>query len=351
MLFEVKNSHSFFKFNDKMLVKEVRNMVFNEIVKNVLSLDISQIELANYLDITRQTVAKIKNDGYFKLSKKASAKLLKLQNRSKEEIQKILQIDRFADEIKNRVLDGDIEYIDAAYEGFSYMHYWITDDKFVSQPKYHKFYFGHMNNFYPRFNQAALFMRDMLNRQSYPLVTYQLDYKRNMITDFSIQSFIKVYDKPEFLINDIIFPISFEQFANELSERILPQAKFLIYKDYKDDDWAYIMSHLKHNPIQTNEIYDLSRLFNFFENQQPYYGPLIEHVLEQFKVEFETEKVLKDCHYRGEKIIELINMVSLQDLHEKKHDKSSMIFDSHGFKRENTYIQTERRKLKMGEEK
>lgn len=331
-----------------MLVKVVIQLDFNQIIQKVLNADISQKEFAAYLDVTRQTVAKLRDGGYYKLSNKSSNKLQKLQNRSNEDIHKIFQIDRFIDEIKQRILEGDTEYIDAAYEGVSYMHYWITDDKFINQPKYHKYYFGHMNNFYPRFNQAALFMRDMLNRQSYPLVTYQVDYDRKLITDFSIQAFVEDYHKNDFRTDDIIFPISIQQFADELNKRIVPQAKFLIYKDYKDDDWAYIIENLKHNPIQVNEIYDLSRLFNFFENQQPYYGPLIEHVLDQFRIEYDSKRILKDCNYRGKKIIELINMVSLQDLHMKKHDKGSVMFDSHGFKRDNKFIQSERRKLKRG---
>ena len=65
-----------------------------------------------------------------------------------------------------------------------------------------------------------------------------------MITDFSIQSFIKVYDKGR-VNKRYHFSLSlFEQFARMKLIRNAYYHKprgFLIYKDYKDDDWEFII--------------------------------------------------------------------------------------------------------------
>ena len=316
------------------------------IVDFVLGKNITQQDLGNYLQITRQTVAKISNGEYVKLNSESQYKLDKLNNRSIEEIKKILKLDQYINDIRNRILEGNEKYIDYAYEGFKYMHYWVIDDKFKQQDKYHEFYYGHMNNFYPRFNQAALFMRDTLNRQKYPLVTYQIDYNKKQITDMCIKAFTKENDRVDFDTKSLEFPITFQNFLEMLEARIKPSPRFLIYRDYLDDDWKFIIDNVKEQWVHKQEIYDLSRLLNFFENQQPYFGPLIENALKQFKIDFDVDRLLIDCHYRAEKIVELINLISLEDLHRQKYDKSAMMFDSHGFKRNNNYVQEERRKLK-----
>lgn len=317
-----------------------------KIVNDVLSKNITQHELGDYLGLTRQTIANIARGGYTKLSQNAQEKLKKMSDRTEDELKKILTMDRYLDEIKNRLFSGDHQYIDYAFEGISYMHYWITDKKFIDQEKYHKFYFGHLNNFYPRFNQIALFMRDTFDRQRYPLVTYQIDYKINMIKSFSIKAFIPEHYHDTYFVHDIRFPISFQTFLEELKKRIIPHTKFLVYLDYKDDDWKYILSQVPRQWIHDIEIFDLSRLFNFFSNEQQYYGPLIENVLDQFRIPYQFESLMTDCSYRADKIIELINMTSLEDLHRKKYDRFSMMFDSHGLKRDNQYVQKERRKVK-----
>lgn len=317
-----------------------------DILKHFLEDGFTQKEFATFLKLTRQTVAKIQSGEYHPLKEETKEKLSLLDGRSKEEVEKIMLIDKKLDEIKGVLFSGNAEYIDQAFEGIDYMHYWITDPKFKEQPKYHKFYFGHMNNFYPRFNQAALFMRDTLERRKYPLVTYQVDYANNLITSACIKAFKKEYEKPEYNLDDVLFPLNFIAFFKLLNERIKPKARFLLYLDYVDDDWEYINGEVKKNDLIRNEIYDLSRLLNFFDNAQNYYGPLIEDALTQFKISFDINRLLSDCTYRADKIIELVNMISLDELSEKKQDKSSFLFDSHGLKRDNSFINKERRKLK-----
>lgn len=330
----------------KSKLKGGQKMNSLEILKYLNQLDIKQKDIASYLGITRQTVAKIQNGEYYQLKEPVKEKLSMLENRTKDEVEKIMLIDSKLDEIKKTIITGDLEYIDQAYEGISYMHYWITDSKFIEQPKYHKYYFGHMNNFYPRYNQAALFMRNTLNRRKYPLVTFQVDYKKNLITSACIKSFKPEFYKPEYNLSDVHFPIQIEAFIQLLNDRIKPKAKFLVYLDYLDDDWDYVIGKTRKKDQVQNEIYDLSRLLNFFENAQNYYGPLIEDALSQFKINYEKDKLLRDCYYRADKIVELINMISLDGLSEKVYDKSSYLFDSHGLKRENNYMKKERRKLK-----
>lgn len=317
-----------------------------ELIEKLLSMGIAQNEIAYYLEMTRQSVAKIKNDPEIKITNKVQLKLDRLFDKNKEDIEKILFIDKSLDQIKEVVLDKGPSYIDAAYEGIGYMNYWLTNNKFIEQEKYHKYYFGHMNNFYPRYNQAALFMRDSLNRQVYPLVTFQIDYENNLIKEAYIESFKPEFKKESHDLSDVVFPIKFNDFIKLLEDRIKPKTKFLLFKDYIDDDWEYLISNVKKKHIGEYELYDLSRLFNFVDNQQPYYGPLIENVLQQFKVDFDLTKLLSDCLYRAKKIVEVVNIISLVDLSEKKHDKTSMMFDSFGLKRDVSYMKKERRKLK-----
>lgn len=229
-------------------------MKYRELVTKVLSKSITQESLGDYLGVTRQTVAKLSRGDYVKLSIDSVKKIEALINRNYEEIHEIISIDKFIKDIFQNIIKGDEKYINRAYEGFKYMHYWINDDKFASQRKYHEFYFGHMNNFYPRFNQAALFMRDTLNRQKYPLVTYQIDYKNRKVTDFCIKAFVKKHDKFEYDTKNIIFPITFEQFFSYLQEKVKPKPRFLIYKDYLDDDWSFMLSELKNHWILREEV-------------------------------------------------------------------------------------------------
>lgn len=323
-------------------------MDYKEVVKNVLKCKVSQIELAQYLEITRQTVAKLGKGEYVNLSAKTKSKFKYLDKRSSNDIENIIKINKKFEEISDRILQGDSKYLTEALEGISYMHYWITDKKFINQEKYHTYYFGHLNNFYPRYNQAALFMRDTLNRQKYPLVTYQMDYEKKLIINFCIKEFIPEYSNKLYDTSDINFPINFDEFINELEKRIKPSFRFLLYLDYKDDDWLFLLQNLKKQNNYNYEIFDLSRLFNFLDNEQAYYGPLIENVLQQFRVDYDEIKLLSDCEYRANKIVEVVNIISLEGLYSLKNDKSSRIFDSHGLKRDNEYMKKERRKLKKG---
>jgi len=307
---------------------------------------ITQAELGAYLGVTRQTVAKVKSGAYFRFGDDARKRLMMLDNRSKDEVKKILQINQNLDNFKELIFSSDSGYIDAAFEGIDYMSYWLLGEKFADKKIYHKYYYGHMNNFFPRYNQAALFMRDTLNRQRYPLLTLQIDYERNLITDACIKAFKDEYIHSEHDLRDVKFPIDFQVFQELLKDRIKPNPRFLLYKDYLDDDWEYFTANLKNRQIDY-EIFDLSRLFNFFDNQQPYYGPLLEDVLEQFGIQCDTLRLLRDCRYRADQVVKLVNMVSLEALVEKKHDKSSMLFDSHGLKRDNNYQKKERRKQKQ----
>ena len=318
------------------------------LINYVLSCSITQIELANYLGITRQSVSKLRKGEYVNLSKETKKKLLNLEGKTENDIYNIFKISKNMNEILNRIVDGDSKYLSEAAEGVGYMYYWITNDKFVDQPKYHTYYFGHMNNFYPRYNQAALFMRDTLDRQRYPLVTYQVDYEKKLILDFCIKEFVEKYSSPLYNVEDVVFPITFKEFMDELEKRIKPSCRFMLYLDYIDDDWGFIVKNIKNHNVTKKEIYDLSRLFNFLDNEQPYYGPLLENVLDQFKVKYDINTLLSDCNVRANKIVEVVNIISLEDLYRLKHDKSSRLFDSHGFKRDNEYIKKERRKLKKG---
>lgn len=319
-----------------------------EVFELLLKCNVSQLDIAQYLGITRQTVSKLSKGEYVNLSSKTKIKLKNLENRSSNDIENMIRINKNIEEISKRILKGDSKYLTEALEGINYMHYWLTDDKFINQENYHTYYFGHMNNFYPRYNQASLFMRDTLNWQKYPLVTYQVDYERKLILNFCIKEFIPKYSNKLYDISNINFPISFEEFVNELDIRIKPSFRFLLYLDYKDDDWSFILQNIKKQKIHSIEFYDLSRLFNFLDNEQAYYGPLIENVLDQFRVQYDFGKLLSDCHYRANKIVEVVNMASLEDLYRMKHDKSSRLFDSHGLKRDNEYMKKERRILKKG---
>src|SRR5690554_6491991 len=147
------------------------------IVNRVLNANITQERLGNYLEITRQTVAKLSRGEYVKLSSTCQKRLLAFDNKSDEDIRHMIALTEYMKSIQTQIMTGDSDYVKKAHEGFKYMHYWMRDDKFNKQAKYHIYYFGHMNNFYPRFNQAALFMRDTLDRQKYPLLTYQIDYQ------------------------------------------------------------------------------------------------------------------------------------------------------------------------------
>lgn len=316
------------------------------IVDKVLEMNITQEALGHYLGVTRQTVAKIKSGTYRPLNSIARDRLKCLENRSRDEILEILTIDSQLDEIKEMIIKRDSAYIPAASEGISYMHYWLLDEKFKEDLKYHKYYYAHMNNFYPRYNQASLFMRDTLNRQVYPLLTIQIDYSANRITDACLKAFKNDFRHVEYDMSDVEFPMKFQDFYDLLVKRLKPMPRFLIYKDYLDDDWKYFVEKLGIEDF-AKEIYDLSRLLNFFDNDQPYCGPLLEDALEQFKIKFDFNKLLTNCHYRADKIVELMNMISLQGLAEKKHDKSSLLFDSHGLKRDITFQNKERRKQKM----
>lgn len=322
----------------------------HEIITTILGYGITQESLGAFLGVTRQSIAKISRGDYVILPLKGKERLEKLVKRSKEEVNYLIELDRLQSEIFEIMIKGDEDYLNKAIQGFNYMHYWLTDPKFKEQPNYHEMYFGHMNNFYPRFNQAALFMRDTINRQKYPLLTYQIDYKHKKITSFHLKAFVPEYERSYYSTNAIDFPISFQEFIDYLKKTIVPSPRFLLYKDYLDDDWQFILDNVKKNQwVHKEEFYDLSRLFNFFKNEENYYGPLLEDALTNFRVEFDINKLFKDSSYRADKIIELVNIVSLQGLHEKQRDKSNYLFDSHGFKRSNQFVKNERRKLKKGE--
>lgn len=320
-----------------------------QIVSEIINSGITQESLGAYLGITRQSIAKIARGEYVKLPIKGKERLEQLINRNIEEVSHLIELDRLQTEIFERMMKGDENYLNKAIQGFNYMHYWITNPKFNDQPKYHEMYFGHMNNFYPRFNQIALFMRDTLNRQKYPLLTYQVDYKNKQITSFNLKAFVPEYERSYYSTDAINFPISFQEFIDHLKKIVVPSPRFLLYKDYLDDDWQFILDNVKKNQwIHQEEFYDLSRLFNFFENEENYYGPLLEDALRNFRIDFDINKLFKDSSYRADKIIELINLTSLQKLHQKKRDKNDYLFDSHGFKRNNQFVKNERRKLKKG---
>lgn len=324
-----------------MGVREVVNELLEDKKINVT-------ELAHFIGVSRPIIYSIKNGQHFKINEDKINRILCLKGRDLDEIRIIFEMNENFIKMQNYLIFKDKGYILKAKSSFDSLFHWLMDQKFQDSLKYSDAIFGHINNFFPRYNQLALFMRKPIWREKYPLITYQIDYDKKMITDMSIKVFDKKYMKSEYDISNIEFPISFNRFEDELVNRIKPTLRFVTYRDYQDDDFKFILENLKSKKIKETEIYDLSRLFNHFGNQKDFYGPLIEDILSYVKIDFDKEIIHKDCHYRGDKIIELINFMSLKYLEEKDNESIDQLFDSHGLKNDNEFIRKNRRLLKKG---
>lgn len=319
---------------------------YSELINHLLDEGFTQIQIANYLGVTRQTIASINLGKYVKLSEKASRKLSFLESQSKSIVETIFKIDLQLDELKESVISKDGGYISQAAVGINDFHYWITSKKFESNLRYHKAYFGHMSNFLPRYNQAGLFMRDYFKRQEYALVTLQVDYDKKLITQLTIKSFVPEYARASYDLSNEVYPLDFSRLAYILKTKLLKPYRFMVWKDFLDDEWEFIKTNVKKNEFPDGEIFDLSRLFNYLEHPIPYFGPLLERVLTQFRIKFDLHHLLSDSDYRADRIIELVNMVSLYQLSKEEPDNYDRLFDSHGLKNNNHFNTLERRKLK-----
>ena len=318
-------------------------------ISELLGLGIKQEELGKFLGITRQSVSK------FALGNEPTRKVaerLSIFNDVPNETDKIIL------EIHNNLLllestiydlkkDSKYEIISKAAEAMRYIAYWCEDKKFtVNREEFLSYLLGHIVNFHPRYNQVMLLTKYYFSREDFPILTMQIDYSTKRIYKMHLQPIKK--DAANIDFGDVSYPLSFDEFIDEIYKKTNDEGRINIYGDYLDDEWDFISKNIKlsyKDKITAIDIYDFARLFNYFDlKKSP--GPFLEDVLEQFNIDFDIKELLSDCVIRGKKIRELIRMISLSDMFEKEDKKENQIFDSVSIGSKSKYNQDCRRSLK-----
>lgn len=320
----------------------------SKLVNEILNSGITQLELANFLKVTRQTVKRL-SEGFELTCKMPNFELI--EDKDIETIKIIIQIYSFSNEIIKSISSKSSNTIEKAYEGYKYLHHWCLDPKY--DEKFIGFIFGHITNFHMRYNPFSLLLRDFFYKEDLPLLTFNIDYHHKNIKSFYLIEFDNDNSKgyTEFFNKKTIqFPIAFEEFIDLVHEMVGGWiVRCNVYLDRDDDELGFIEKNIKKSYIEKLDrihYYDLSRMFNYFENNSKI-GPLIEDVLTNFNVEFDKMKILTDPKYRGEKIVDLVNMVSLSTLRDKsKNNSIDKIFNGSSKNSNIIYTQDQRRRLK-----
>lgn len=314
----------------------------SEIVRNLLDSGIKQQELADFLGVTRQSIKRCA-DG-----RELSSRLRKfelLEPLSLDDQKNLIAMDKMLSKIVTGIANKP-ETIEKAVKGFEYMQHWCTDPKYPS--KFINYLFGHIVNFHMRFSPYTLLMRDFFEKEDRLLLTLNIDYDQQQIIGFCLLSFKENEIISENLACKNEFPISFERFIDELFRKIGDRVSINIYGDVEDDELGFIEKNIHHDYKQKFSqisVYDLSKMFNYFDHRSPV-GPQIEDVLENFHIEFDKQKLLTDCQYRGRMIIRLINMVSLSDMREKQKVSDDIIFNGSSKNSPDRFVEDKRRKMK-----
>jgi len=313
------------------------------LIKKLLDNGFTQLQLAEFLGVTRQTIKRCA-DGDVLTSK--MGKFEYIADKDIETIRKIIRIDEINNQILKRLSDRPVT-IDKALQGFEYLHHWITEDKY--DISYTDYIFGHIVNFHMRYNPYCLVLRDYFHIENYPVLTFNIDYSTDKIKNYYVLPIKSQGDLRIFPTNyQSNMQLEFTAFIDALYAMSGQTVKLNVYLDREDDELGYIRNKVNNEykaKFDKMSIYDFSRMFNFFETGTKE-GPQIETILELFKIQFTEKTLLKESKQRAEKIIELVNLVSLSKIRENFKIGSDVIFDGSSKRSDKKYLRDKRREMK-----
>jgi len=275
------------------------------LIKEIEKAGLTQIEIATFLNTTRQTVSKILNhDEEKKFEIKSRLENFEFISGKKVEIAKkiieiyLISLNTFKKSIQVDGITDD--YYDMLLSSLDHFNHWITEKKYNMNTR--KNYLKYTKNFYARVNPTYMFFTSFNRNRE--LLTYNINERTKKITEYVI------YDCYEKTIEKQNTDITFSDFASEIYTSLSDKKhKVMIFFDSIDNDFDFIRSNLKlddRKKLDKIKYFDLARIYN---TQDSFIiGGIIECVLENFNIDFDENRLLKEPLYRAEKITDLIDV-------------------------------------------
>lgn len=305
-------------------------------------------EIGSYIGLTRQSVSKICDSEYLRFSANHKKKLDLINGENNEIIKTKYELHKQFEEMFNLFSKYKRENIEYLIDIIKYIKYWPTTEKFGED--YMKYLLIHMNNFHMKLNPYHLLMRRIFHKEYRPVISFNIDYNKNIIKEFAIDSFDSIDESSAPLRYDFNYRekwskkyktenIDFNEFVDNLVDFYEGKLRYSIYLDEIDNEFDYIYNNLnkEHKKIfKQIKYFDLARLFR---HEDKYIK--VEELVENFKTKFEEVKLLSNPNYRNKHIIEVVgkvaglsqesNYVSVEDVVESfldDYDKNVILQDS-----------------------
>ncbi len=308
------------------------------LIKKLEMAGLTQIDIATFLGSTRQTVSKIlshdKKQPFEIKSKLVNLELIKgkdVKNAKKIIEIYLMSLDAFKKSIKVEGITDD--YYNMLFSSLEYFHHWITEEKYSINIR--KNYLKYIKNFYARINPTYMFFTSFNKNRA--LLTYNINERTKQITEYVI------YDCYEDFAKKQNTNLSFVDFVDEIYEFFKDEKyKIMIFLDAIDNDFDFIRRNLKlesRKKLDKIEYFDLARIYNTQDNFT--IGGIIECVLENFNINFDESRLLKEPLYRAEKTADLIKVTMMTKYQESIENKNYNDID-------NTNSIKKKRKIQKG---
>ena len=302
---------------NRQILQNIR--LLNELVSNG---SLKQLEIAEYLGITRQTLSKIFKGGVADVSEKIQDRVRRLcsddgalEHRRAYEVIRLFRA-------MNKILDHSsklsIEEIEHTRDILKYTDYWISE----KSPDNYMFKLScHIQNFHMKSNPYYLYLHEYFHKDLAPVLTYDIDYDLNRIHNVTLGNIVSsdYMSKGYNLQYQTMWSkhcdkntLTFEEFIDCLTSFYEGKLRYNIYIDHIDNSQDYIIDHVsKKYKDKFKKVYfnDLSRIFNVVDEFRP-----MEEVIRNYIPNLKQEKLLTDAAYRNAKIIQMVRIVGGYDI-------------------------------------
>ncbi len=295
------------------------------LIKELEKAGLTQIEIATFLNTTRQSVSKILNhDGEKDFEIKSRLENLDFISGKKVDMAKkiieiyLISLDTFKKSIQVDGITDD--YYDILLSSLKYYNHWITEKKYSINIR--KNYLKYTKNFHARVNPTYMFFTSF--NRNIGLLTYNINEKTKKVTEYVI------YDCYEKNIEKQNTDITFSNFVNEIYTSLIDKKyKVMIFFDSIDNDFDFIRNNLKlddRKKLDEIEYFDLARIYN---TQDSFIiGGIIECVLENFNIDFDEKRLLREPLYRAKKIADLIDVSMMTKYQEAVENRNYNFIDN-----------------------
>lgn len=300
-----------------------------ELNELVLMKKTTQKEISEYLGLTRQSISKIFNGEYVKLSKNVKKKFNNLFINDELDFKYALSVIKLNHSMKlllEKVKEVETSEVENLNQLLKNTMYWLEEN---SSENYMEKLNIQVQNFHMRINPFYLHFREFFHKDLQPLLTFQVDHKNKKVYDIVLGNVEKEnYLNKERDLNYQInwskhyeTELDFEDFIEALAIFYEGKLRYTIFEDTVDSDFKFIEENVsKKATLKLRKIYflDISRIF-----QLPGSNYRLEQILVNFLENIDVNELVRNSQYRNNQIIRMIRKLCEYDIKDT-HDINSI---------------------------